>query len=299
MNAERKALIMSAVGALFFAALGFAFFIPTDSDAILLDGFFSLIGFMMGLLSLRVARLAQNPDDDRYHFGYAAFEPMLNTVKGLIILIVCLFAAASSVGALLDGGREIQVGWGVFYAIIASVGCFSLALVQLRISKKAGSQLVAVDARTWLIDGFMSLVVTLAFGGAYLLTGTQWSHLVPYIDPGLVLVLAVLMLPVPLRIIKYGTGELLKAAPDVDIQKAINQGIASALLAAKMPDHNVRMVRVGREFWVLVHVLLDENRELGSAADLDTVRETLHNAVTDTEPGIVVEVIFTARQDWV
>jgi len=298
MNVERRALIMSVVGAIFFAGLGFGFFLLTDSEAVLLDGFFSLIGFVMGLLTIRVARLVKSPDDERFHFGYAAFEPLLNTVKGLIILAVCLFAAASAVGAILDGGRAIQAGWGVVYAVIATLGCFSLALVQVRVAKRTSSQLVAVDARTWMVDGIMSLVVTLAFGGTYLLAGTQWSYVVPFVDPGLVLVLTLMMLPVPLRIVGTAVGQLLKIAPDLTVQDQVRAGIQEVLDAADMSDHVVRMVRVGREFWVLVHVLTSADRDLGQTGELDTLRERLIHAIDEIEPGMVVDVMFTSRAEW-
>ena len=57
MDREQRALRISVVGALLMAALGFAFFIPTDSEAILLDGVFSLVGFVMGLLTSERKRM--------------------------------------------------------------------------------------------------------------------------------------------------------------------------------------------------------------------------------------------------
>ena len=298
MDRERRALWMSVVGALFFSALGFAFFLPTDSEAILLDGFFSLIGFVMGLLSLRVARLVHSPDDEHFQFGYAAFEPMLNTVKGLIILAVCAFAFASAVGSMLDGGRRIHAGWGVLYAVIATLGCFTIALVQLRAAKKTGSQLVAVDAKTWLIDGFMSLVVTLAFVVAYLLAGTRWEYLLPYVDPGLVIVLTSFMFLVPIRIVMRGAGQLLKIAPEESVQQEVRSRVGEVLDAAGLPSRVIRMVRVGREFWVLVHVTVAEEHLIGTVAVLDEIREEVYRTVAEVEPGMVVDMMFTGRREW-
>ncbi len=298
MDKERRALTMSVVGALFMAALGFGFFLLTDSEAVLLDGFFSLVGFVMGLLTLRVARLVTEPGDEHFQFGYMAFEPMLNTVKGFIILAVCGFACASAVGAVLVGGRHINAGWGVAYAAIATVGCFAIALFQLRTAKVTGSQLVAVDARTWLVDGFMSLVVAAAFGVAYALTGTRFEHLVPYVDPGLVIALTILMLPVPIRIVMGGVGELLMVAPERSVRREVRSRVEGALDAAEMPDRVIRMVRIGREFWVLVHVLVDAERAIGTVAALDEVRARIRAAVSEVEPRMVVDVMFTGNREW-
>jgi hypothetical protein len=113
---EKNGLVLSIVGALSMAALGFGFAVLTSSDAVLLDGFFSLIGFAVGLVSLRVATLVRRPDDEFYHFGYAAYEPMLNLTKGLLMAFVTLFALVSAILVVIEGGREIEAGWASVYA---------------------------------------------------------------------------------------------------------------------------------------------------------------------------------------
>ena len=85
----------------------------------MLDGFFSLIGFGMSLLTMRVARLVRQPDDQWFHFGYARFEPLLNLLKGIVILGVCGLSLASAIQALLHGGRELNLGPAVIYSILA------------------------------------------------------------------------------------------------------------------------------------------------------------------------------------
>jgi predicted Co/Zn/Cd cation transporter (cation efflux family) len=117
---EKRGLWLSIIGALFMAALGIGFAILTSSNAVLLDGLFSLIGFAIGLVSLRVAMLVRRPDDEVYHFGYAAYEPMLNLSKGLLMAFVTIFALVSAVQVVLQGGREIQAGWASVYAWIAA-----------------------------------------------------------------------------------------------------------------------------------------------------------------------------------
>ncbi len=122
MDQEKKALKLSAGMALFMAALGITFGLLTQSDAIMLDGFFSLVGFAMAVVTIRVAWLVQQPPDEHFHFGYAQFEPFLNTVKGLLMLGVSGFAVAGAVDALLHGGRDLNAALAVVYAIIALSG---------------------------------------------------------------------------------------------------------------------------------------------------------------------------------
>lgn len=299
MDKELAALRWSAIGALFFGVLGIVFSYLTGSSAVLLDGFFSFIGFAMGLISIRVARLVRQPDDEKFQFGYAAFEPMFNAIKGFVIFAVCAFAFATAVGAVLDGGREIVAGWGIVYAVIATVGCLTIALFQRVVARRTGSQLVEVDSRAWLVDGLMSVVVAAAFVGAWALQGTQWSAFAPFVDPALVILLSVLMVGIPVRIVLQGAGELLLVAPEPEVEREIRSRVEAVLDGDGLKRRVIRMVRIGREFWVLSHVLLPVDRRVGDVADLDGVRERIIEAVAEVEPGMVVDTLFTARKEWV
>ena len=109
MDKEQFALKLSVAGSVFMALLGIGFAIQTRSEAIMLDGLFSLITFIMSLLTLKVASLIHKGESPRFQFGYNNFEPLLNMVKGLIILTLSVFALASSVSALLHGGARTAV----------------------------------------------------------------------------------------------------------------------------------------------------------------------------------------------
>lgn len=59
---EQFALKLSIVGTLLMAVLDFGFAYLTNSDAVMLDGVISLVGFTMSLLTLYVSRLVIRPD---------------------------------------------------------------------------------------------------------------------------------------------------------------------------------------------------------------------------------------------
>ncbi len=116
MRSERAALVLSTAAAALLAAVGIAAALFTGSGAILLDGLFNLCFCVTALFTLRVARLLARPDDERYPFGYLFFEPLINTVKGLLILGVSAFALVDAIIALARGGREVAFGLAVLYA---------------------------------------------------------------------------------------------------------------------------------------------------------------------------------------
>ena len=75
---EIRAFRISAVGFLMISVLGFVFAVMAHSQAILLDGVYALVSVVMTVLAMRVARLVEAPSSQKFHFGYAHFEPLLN-----------------------------------------------------------------------------------------------------------------------------------------------------------------------------------------------------------------------------
>jgi cation diffusion facilitator family transporter len=295
---EKRGLWLSILGALLMAGLGIGFAILTSSDAVLLDGLFSLIGFAIGLVSLRVATLVRRPDDETYHFGYAAYEPMLNLTKGLLMAFVTLFALVSAVMVVLHGGREIQAGWASLYAVIAAVGCFAIAFSQKALSKKTASPLLAVDSKNWLIDGLMSVAVAIAFLVAVLLAGTPWSHVLPYADPAVVIVLVILSLPIPFTIIRDNWRQMLGRAPGEDVQRKARAAVEKVLEVSKEYDTKIRLDQLGRltylQLYVVIKGPLDPDVDL-----LDTCRSEIHDALKDDFDNLALDVVFTRDARWI
>ena len=180
---ENRFLKVSAAGNLAMASLGIGFFAVTDSQAILLDGLFDLTYFVAALFTFKVAQLVHREDDDRFPYGYAYFEPLVNGVKGLLVLGVSIMAFADAVGALLTGGRAIAAGFAVVYAVAATLGCAVFALIVRRGADRCESPLLLTDAKNWIVNAAISACVLVAFSSILLLENTEYVHLVPYVDP--------------------------------------------------------------------------------------------------------------------
>jgi predicted Co/Zn/Cd cation transporter (cation efflux family) len=145
-----------------------------------------LVNCLVAILALQVTQLAQRRSDARYPFGYAVYEPMLNLLKGLVVLTAEGFALVTSIDALIHGGRPLSTGAAVIYSLIAANGCLGMALRQRRLADRGGSPFLQVDARTWWVDGLLSGEVEIAFIAVFLLRQSPWAFLLPYVDPGIV-----------------------------------------------------------------------------------------------------------------
>jgi cation diffusion facilitator family transporter len=297
-SAERRGLWLSIIGALGMAALGIGFAILTSSDAVLLDGLFSLIGFAIGLVTLQVAKMVRRPDDATYHFGYAAYEPVLNLSKGLLMAFVSIFALVTAVQVAMAGGRSIEIGWAVVYAAAAAVGCFAIAVSQRRLARKTGSPLLDVDYRNWFIDALLSVAVGVAFVVALLLRDTRYADLLLYVDPAVVVILVGLSLPIPVKIIRENWNQLLGRAPDATLQRRAREAVLKAFGGGKACDPRIRMQQIGRFTYVQIYVLCADD----TAADverMDACRRSVHDALAGEFDNLALDVVFTREPRWV
>jgi cation diffusion facilitator family transporter len=295
---ERRALILSAFGALIMAALGFGFAVLTRSEALMLDGLFSLLGFVMTLGAIRISRLVYEPGNMQFQFGFAGFEPLFNLVKGLIIIFISLLAAYSSSLAIEAGGREIEIGWALVYAVIVTITSIIVFLLLSRAARKTGSPLLLVDAKNWMIDGAITAAVLVGFLVVYFARDTQWSWIVPYADPMVVLVLVVISLPIPFLIIKSSVKELLLGAPDIKLQQSLREKMLPRLKAAGYSTGGTRLAKTGRMIYLYVFILLDAAQADPSVAEQDEFRSKLTAELGTLYADIEVDIFFTRDETY-
>lgn len=295
---ETIALKLSAWGALGMAILGIIFGFITSSDAILLDGFFSLINFVMAGATLWVSSLLEQPEDDYFQFGYDNFEPLVNLIKGFVITILSLFALLEAINAILNGGRPINSGLGVFYAILAAGGCLIIALFQMNIVKKTGSPLVRVDAKNWLIDGVLSLTVGIAFGIVVFIKNTPLEWFLDYIDPTVVIVLVLITIPIPIKIIISNLKIFLFASPNSEKRKRIQELFTEAIIDIEYDRYWLRMTQLGRNFYLHIYFTITPDNALNNIIHQDKLRETIAKKIKAEYPNLLVDIVFTQNEYW-
>lgn len=289
---EQRALRFALYGVMGFVILGLGFAVLTNSDAILFDGIYSLIAFCIALLTLRVAKLAERPDDERFHFGYTAMEPTLNLFKALFILVACVYALTEAVRGLLAGGNQTEYGLAVLYGVIATAGCFTVAWLMHRSSRQHRSDLVRVESKTWLVDGLLSGAVLLGFSVAWWLEQSPWSRYAPLVDPLLLTAIVLVALPIPLGILHESLREIVNMAPPVSVVDDIEQRLLASLSEVDYEHVELRVTKRGRNTYLLVHVVVSESFALRSVAELDAIRQASEAALVAWNRQIVMDMLF-------
>jgi cation diffusion facilitator family transporter len=294
---EQRALKLSLYGVLFFVVLGIGFALATKSDAILFDAVYSLIAFCMAILTLKVARLAQRPDDEKFHFGYTAMEPTLNLFKSLIVIVTCVFAFTGAVNRLLAGGNQAEYGLAIVYGVVSTTGCLYIAWRMRRSSKDYRSDLVRVEAKTWFIDGLLSFGVLLGFIAAWSFEQSGLGHYAPLVDPLLLITLVVLALPIPAKIMFDSLKEVVAMAPPEHVVDEIENELLETLKDVSTEHVELRVSKRGRVTYLLVHVVVADDFEVRDIAALDQIRKKSESDLKQWNPEIVMDMLFVRDRD--
>ncbi|MGK7884792.1 MAG: cation diffusion facilitator family transporter [Crocosphaera sp.] len=295
---EKIGLNLSIFVTLFMSVLGISFGIFIQSEAILLDGFFNVVSFIMALITLGVAWLQKQPENEHFNFGYLSFIPLVNLIKGLLIFLLSLFALTSAITAILQGGRTLNANIAVIYALIASGGCLITALIQKKIAQKTRSVMIEVDAKNWLVNGLVSLSVGIAFTVIIFIKNTPLSWFIPYADSTLVIIIVLITIPVPIKVIIESLKQLLLASPSINIKENITQLFESTASPFPLEKYWLRITKIGNTIFVSIYWLLPPEYNPKGIEELDNIREEISTVIHQNYPDLIIDIIFTKDAKW-
>ena len=298
MGTERRVLFVSAGGNLIIGVVGVLVAVFSKSQAIMLDGLFNLSYFAAGLFALKVAALVKQGDDQRFPLGYSFFEPLINGMKGVLVLGISIVALAGALQALFAGGRTIAAGMAIAYGVFAAATCWILAAATRRGAVRSGSPLLFADAQNWLVNGAISSAVLLAFTAILIIRDTELAFLVPYIDPSLVLIVVTISISIPVRMAWQALMELLNRAPSQPVVQEVEDIVKQCTAMLPVQQLFVRMIQPGRSRMILVHVVLPADYPVDGLPKVDAIRAATLHQLQEIHPDTTLDMMFTADPLW-
>lgn len=297
-TSEHAALQFSMAASAVGGVIGVAFAVASGSDAVLLDGVYSLVSFGMAWVAARITGMILAPSTVHFPFGKAALEPVVNLVRAAVILIVLTYAGISAVGALSGGGAPAAAGPAVVYGLLVGLGGLAVARRQSALAQESGSAILAVDAASWRADGAISLSVGAAFVVAL---GLSWAGLqawVSYVDPVTVLLLGAYLVREPWAQVRKAAGELLVEAPPVELQDQVFAAVDRALADVPCEEREIKLWKLGRHLTVRVTLLMQHGADSTTYDALDAIRAAARSELEGLAHSVRVDVLFTADRRW-
>jgi cation diffusion facilitator family transporter len=297
---EQRTLWLSLWGVVVLAVGSIAWGLAIESDVVILNGVFSLFSLVGGGLSLLAAKLVARPEDRRFPFGYSHLEPLTHTINGLMVLFMCAYAILNGVEGIRAGGREVDAEGVVWFGAVTALFSLGIGGYELWIAGRIDSLLVRNDAKTWLMDAVFSTVTLVAFAVLPFLPEPYRGLWARYADPTMVAVLAVLLLPVPIGMLKGSLREVLMMAGDEDALV----GKLDAALRDIAAEHDVvravhHVVRSGRIVFIEVDIVVGPDFALQTVAQQDALRQRIWKATGLSMDQAWLSVALTTDARWV
>lgn len=302
MRTEEQALKVSLIGVLVVSALGIGFGIVSGSFAILFDGVFSLVDAVMTVVSIAVARLIaasvsntlSRRTQDRFSVGFWHFEPMVLAVNALLMMSIAAYALFQAISALSSGGRDVAFGPGVAYAAVVVVFTCVIGYAEHRANKRIGSALVAMDVKGWIMAGGVTAALLVAFLIGMLISGTRWEWLMPYVDPAVLTVVALVLLPVPFSTLRTSLSEISLITPVALKQQA--ETLAQRVVESEeFDDHRVYASQQGRARTVDFVFYVPSGLPPRPLEEWDRIRDGVRSELVGDDPHSWVTVSFTTN----
>ncbi|AZD27381.1 MULTISPECIES: cation diffusion facilitator family transporter [Pseudomonas] len=298
-NRGEQALLKQSTILMFAVAIaGIVTGFVSGAQSILFDGFFSLIATFIKVLMLITAKLIAKESNHRFQFGFWHLEPMVLLIEGSFLLLIAIYAFLNGVFGIINGGREIELGLVIVYAAVFTVVEFGYFFYVRHRNRKLKSSLIQFDNISWLVDAMLSVGLLISFVTALLLKQYGHGEWAVYVDPLILIVLALSMLPPAFKILGPALRDVLGIAPD-----QLDDKVRSVMDAAKathgFDDYISYVQKHGRARFIEIHIVLPAGYPLHGVATLDELREEISTALGPADAARWLTISFTGDRKWI
>ena len=269
----------------------------SGSMSIVFDGLFSVIDLAMGLLGLWVARLVTRAENRTFQYGYWHLEPMSLAFYGGMLIVLCVYAFFDAVGSILAGGQEVELGWALGYSIVMAAVCFGMYFYEKRTNRSAKSEFIHLDAQGWLMSALATAALVVAFAFAWAIQSTPYAYLAPYVDPAVLGLLSLVMIPIPIRTVRQALREILLITPS-ELDVAVRTVMDEIVARHGFTSYTSYAAKVGRGQFIEIHVVVPPDLQIGTVETLDAIRGEIAAALgaEGTEKWLTID--FTGQEQW-
>ncbi|MBJ7263358.1 MAG: cation transporter [Burkholderiaceae bacterium] len=306
LSGERGVLRISIGVSLLAASIGLIFGLASGSFSIVFDGVYSLIDAGMSVLSLVVVRLiasfATSMDisqrlKERFSMGFWHFEPMVLALNGILLTGVAAYALINAVSSLLSGGRNLDFGWAVAYAGVTVMMCSAIAWVEARANRKIQSDFLRMDVKGWIMAASITGALLIAFCIGYGVQGTRLQWISPYIDPAVLALVCLAIIPLPISSVRQALGEVFLITP-LNLKRHVDAVVEDFVERHGFGASRSYVAKVGRSRAIEIYVIVPPAHGLRDISEWDALRDEIAAAIGSAGPDRWLTVVFTADAEW-
>jgi predicted Co/Zn/Cd cation transporter (cation efflux family) len=306
MRDEISLLRISIVTTITLAVADIGLGVWANSHAVIFDGMYALVDGAISLVALFVARLIalsrrsqplKGRLAGRFTMGFWHFEPIIVMINGFALSGAAAYALVQAVQSLLAGGRQVDFGIVMTISAVNTAAAFGMARYVAAANRKLGSSLVAMDVHAWVMSASLSAAFLAAFvAGAILQHGT-YARLAPYVDPVVLAVVCVLILPVPFKTVWRALTDIMLLAPD-ELKAHAETVARDAVEHHGFLDCRTYVARVGRARLIEMYFIVPPGLPPRPVEEWDRVRAAIGARIGGDTPDRWLTIVFTTDLSW-
>jgi len=303
---EQDLLRLSTGVTFIVAAIGIIFGLLSGSYAVIFDGMYALTDAIMTMVALVVTRLiaastASGAGDSKLvkHFtmGFWHLEPMVLGLNGILLTGAAVYAFVNAIGSIIDGGRELAFGPAIVYAVITLLITTSMAAFEHRRNRTIQSDFVALDVRSWVMSSALTAALLVAFSIGFLFQGTSMEWLTPYVDPAVLALACLAIIPAPAGTIRQAFSEILLVTP-TDLKQHVDTVAETIVRRHNFVSWRSYVARVGRGRQIELYFIVPADDPPRMLREWDRIRDEVGAMIGDDTPDRWLTIAFTTDPEW-
>ncbi|MDR6715311.1 putative Co/Zn/Cd cation transporter (cation efflux family) [Pseudomonas hunanensis] len=306
LTCEQGLLRASIAVTLFIATIGIGFGLASGSFSIVFDGVYSLVDASMSGLSLVVVKLitahvtsAQMSRKlrERFSMGFWHLEPMVLALNGILLSGVAIYALINAISSLLEGGRDLEFGLALIYAVLTVIACVTIAIIEARANRTLNSDFVRMDVKGWVMSASITAALLIAFCVGLAVQGTRWEWISPYIDPAVLGLVCLVIIPLPLSVVRQALAEIFLVTP-IDLKQHVDSVAQAFVSKHGLQSYRAYVAKVGRSREIELYFIVPTDMPARTIAEWDALRNEVGDAVGGEGPDRWITVVFTGDPEW-
>jgi len=303
---EQGVLRVSIIATAVVAALGITFGLLSGSYAIVFDGIYSLADGATSMVALLVANLiaSYNASDasnrrlvEKFTMGFWHLEPMVLGATGLLLSGAAVYAFINAIGSFLSGGRPLQFGQAIVYAVVTVLISIAMALYGRRANRRLRSDFIAMDVKGWLMSAAITAALLVAFIVGLAIQGTSLEWMSPYVDPAVLALVCLVIFPIPLVAVRHALEEILLVTP-VALKQRVDEVARQVVARHGFLSHRAYVAKVGRGRQIELYFIAPAGWPARTLEEWDALRDEIGEAIGDDSPDRWLTIAFTTDREW-
>jgi predicted Co/Zn/Cd cation transporter (cation efflux family) len=172
-----------------------------------------------------------------------------------------------------------------------------MAFTGIRLNRRVKSDFIALDIKAWIMSGGIALALLIAFLAGMAVQGTPVAWIASYLDPAVLALVCLVMIPLPIGTVRRALAEILLIAP-VELTEHVDRVASATVVRLGFLSHRAYVARVGRATQIELYFIVPEGLPARTIEQWDALRDEIGADIGDESANRWLTIAFTADTEW-